>query len=580
MKKVLVDEKKSLLLILALYLITFILTYGRMGSLTVDCGREAYIPYAIMQNKVLYKDIFCIYGPFPYLFNAFFYKIIGANLNVLYFIGGIFGLIYTIGVYLCSREFLSKSISLCISALIIYSVIFDSSIFNFIFPYSYAIVFASTCAIWILYFLLKYVQTKNIKFIHYCMFLWGVICVSKIEFIPVILIILAVFYLYEKENKKEFLKSILYALIIPAITYFVLFTQGLSISDLMKNSFYVKEMVKTQSFDYFYSRYSVLSFSLKNFLINTKGLISTFFVSALYFYLTLFAIRKRKKLLKYSLITVMVIFCYVVFFMQETIPQMIFATLPYICAVALIIYLIKFLQIKDYKNNKYTRKLVLLSFALICSIKNFHALLLGFYGSYSFAPLLICLTLFIKEYLSNNALYNTKKQYEGVLCAYLIILALVFANQLTISLLIKNVNLKSSFGLIKAPVTLVQPFKEALEYLNLHAENQKSLLVMPEGIMLNFLSGKEHEFYQTSFIPLDFDTFKEDNIINEIKLKKPQFIAFTNRETDEYGQNYICKDYGVKTCKYVVKNYSLEAVFGEKFRIYLFKNKELEDEKE
>ena len=93
MKKVLVDEKKSLLLILALYLITFILTYGRMGSLTVDCGREAYIPYAIMQNKVLYKDIFCIYGPFPYLFNAFFYKIIGANLNVLYFIGGIFGLI-------------------------------------------------------------------------------------------------------------------------------------------------------------------------------------------------------------------------------------------------------------------------------------------------------------------------------------------------------------------------------------------------------------------------------------------------------------------------------------------------------
>lgn len=167
-----------------------------------------------------------------------------------------------------------------------------------------------------------------------------------------------------------------------------------------------------------------------------------------------------------------------------------------------------------------------------------------------------------------------------MLCAYLIILALVFANQLTISLLIKNVNLKSSFGLIKAPVTLVQPFKEALEYLNLHAKNQKSLLVMPEGIMLNFLSGKEHEFYQTSFIPLDFDTFKEDNIINEIKLKKPQFIAFTNRETDEYGQNYICKDYGVKTCKYVVKNYSLEAAFGEKFRIYLFKNKELEDEKE
>lgn len=276
----------------------------------------------------------------------------------------------------------------------------------------------------------------------------------------------------------------------------------------------------------------------------------------------------------------MVIFCYVVFFMQETIPQMIFTTLPYICTFALIVYLTKYIQIKDYKSNENIRKILLFSFALICSIKNFHALLLGFYGSYSFAPLLICLTLLIKEFLSNNALYNTKKQYEGVLCVYLAILTLVFANQLAISLLNKNINIKTNFGTIKAPESLAQPFGETLNYLKLHTDDKESMLVIPEGIILNFLSGKSHDFYQTSLIPLDFDTFKEDNIIEEIQTKKPPYIVFTSRTTQEYGKDYICKDYGSKTCKYVIKNYSLEAAFGEKFRIYIFKHKELENEKE
>ena len=83
MKNALIKEKIPLIIILGLYLISFIITWGHCGDLILDCGREAYIPYAIAHGKALYRDIFCIYGPFPYLFNTFFYKIFGANLAIL-----------------------------------------------------------------------------------------------------------------------------------------------------------------------------------------------------------------------------------------------------------------------------------------------------------------------------------------------------------------------------------------------------------------------------------------------------------------------------------------------------------------
>lgn len=582
MKNTFKQEKIPLIIIFTVYLITFIATYGCCGDLFIDCGREAYIPFAITQGKLLYKDIFCIYGPFPYLFIAFFYKVFITNLNITYLIGGIFGTLYILGVYFCSREFLSKSISTCISLLIVFSVIFDPSIFNFIFPYSYSMVFAATFSIWIFYFLIKFIQTKNSNYMHYCAILWGAICVSKIDFLPVIIAIGAVFIIFEENKKREFVKFILYTLIVPSVTYLILFTQGVNISDIAKNSYYVSKMMNTDAFFYFYKNLSVLFFSLKNFIENIKNLTFVTIISFLFFSVALFAIRRRNKIIKYGLLGFIIIFTFYIFALQQVMLQMLFATFPYICAIIFIILLSKYLRAKEFRNTKNIIILLLFSFALLSSLKNFHSLLLSFYGAYSFALLLICIIYIINELLKNNAIYNTKKQYELILCIFISIFILLFATQTVQYTITDNMKITTQYGTIKSNNDLGQPFKETLQYINQHAKTNDTIMVLPESIIINFLTGKTSDFYQTSFIPLDFETFSEDNIIKEINAKKPEFIIFTNRKTNEYGKSYICKDYGVDTCKYVVKNYSPEAAFGEKFRIYIFKikNEEITNEKE
>ena len=82
-----IKRNKNLLLLIFLSIICLFLSIGHYANIYIDVGREMYYPLEIIRGKVLYKDIFCIYGPLSYLINAFFYKILGAKLDTLYFLG-------------------------------------------------------------------------------------------------------------------------------------------------------------------------------------------------------------------------------------------------------------------------------------------------------------------------------------------------------------------------------------------------------------------------------------------------------------------------------------------------------------
>ena len=580
MKNILIKEKTPLLIILFLYILSYIVSYAHWGDIIIDCGREVYVPYAITQGKVLYKDIFCIYGPFPYLFNAFFLKILPFKLNTYYAIGAMFGLSYILGVYLCARNFLSKLVSMAMCALVMYAVVLDNFIFNYILPYSYAIVFASVFSIWILYFLINYAKTKNANYLYYSAILWGGICASKIEFIPVIIPIAVLYLLLEKDKLRVFFKFVVYSLIIPFISYLVLFCQGLAISDLIKNAKYLAEMLNADTLKHFYGNFCVSGFNLEVFISNLKNTISLIFTGAIFFVLIFLALKRKKHALKYSLIVIVSLFYFAILMFQGIHPQIIFSMLPYICTIIFIAKLVRFIRGKEYKSIESIATLILFLFAIATSLKSYHSLQLGFYGTYSFAPLLICVILFLKELLEMEFIYSTKRQCDQAIFTFLIVLTLVFANIFALQIIKEDSSVKTKFGTVKMEKQNALALSEAISYLAEHSRKDDSLLVLPEGIMINYLTQKSWDFYQTSFIPLDFETFGEDNIIKEVTNKKPDFIMFIKRDTSEYGKEYICKDYGIKTCKYIAQYYSFEGAFGEKFRVFLFKQKDIEYDEE
>lgn len=91
--KRLLETNKYLILLIVLALCAAAIFTGHYGNILLDVGREVYYPQQILSGKVLYKDLFNIYGPFSYLVNALLFKFFGTKLSVL----------YTSGV-LCAQE--------------------------------------------------------------------------------------------------------------------------------------------------------------------------------------------------------------------------------------------------------------------------------------------------------------------------------------------------------------------------------------------------------------------------------------------------------------------------------------------
>ena len=152
MKKINTDLKYLIWLWIILIL-AIIPTYAHHGNLLIDCGREAYYPTQVLLGKVLYKDIFNIYGPFAYMLNALLFKVFSVNLNVLYLAGCTSAFLIVSLTYLISKQFLSRFLSLTIGVFTILIGVLNTNLFNFIFPYSYGMLYgivAFLISIWLL----------------------------------------------------------------------------------------------------------------------------------------------------------------------------------------------------------------------------------------------------------------------------------------------------------------------------------------------------------------------------------------------------------------------------------------------
>ncbi len=113
------------------------LTWGAWGSLTVDCGHEMYVPAMLARGKMLYRDVWFLYGPAAPYFNSYLFRIFGERLNVLYWAGLLTLLATAMFLYLAGMRLSSRLAGWTAAALLLLES-FEPSIFCFPLPYSYS----------------------------------------------------------------------------------------------------------------------------------------------------------------------------------------------------------------------------------------------------------------------------------------------------------------------------------------------------------------------------------------------------------------------------------------------------------
>jgi len=135
-------------------------TWATWGNLTVDCGREMYVPAVLAEGKTLYRDVYYPYLPAaPYL-NSVLFRAFGTNLNVLYWAGSLAALGCAFLLFLTGTALGSPLAGWTAGAVVILES-FQSWIFCFPLAYSYASVYGCLSACLFLWLVVRAAQSSG-----------------------------------------------------------------------------------------------------------------------------------------------------------------------------------------------------------------------------------------------------------------------------------------------------------------------------------------------------------------------------------------------------------------------------------
>lgn len=528
MKKIFSTNKNNLIFITVLFLFFSVLFFGKLGNPLIDVQREFYIPFQMNNGEILLKDILLIYGFFGYFINSLILKICD-NFNLLQGLAHILSYFIAISFYLIVKNYVRKKIALIFTIFLITVSIFSNSTFCFVNPYSYS-------TLWAIFgsYLLFFFMRKN-KIALSFLFL-GLIFVSKLEFFFPFLILL-IYYL--KTKKLSFKKKISFFFAFPLINLIYFLSLKVQFVDFVQNFYTLKIMSKSNAIKALYENLGVY-FNFEYFLFSLK--ITFFFI--LFSFISYFLFKKNFKCVSILVFSLYLFFCQL---------DMNFNLIFFVNLILLLIL---------SKKNKLSFEILIFNlFSMILCLKGAFKLGNVGYSNFGFVPLMFAI------YLNLIKIENKKYMIKWLnSCIILIIIAMSLNNILTFR---PKQSLKTNKGILYLQDKEI--FSQTLNFLENNLKKDETLIVLPEGQIFNYLTGKNWNFRNSTFTPLDFDTFNSTYLIENLKQKEITYIVFYPRNFSDYKKIGICYDFGVDFCKYIMDNYYKVKNFGQNREVIIMK---------
>jgi len=85
----------------------------------------------------------------------------------------------------------------------------------------------------------------------------------------------------------------------------------------------------------------------------------------------------------------------------------------------------------------------------------------------------------------------------------------------------------------------------------------QTLAVIPEGVMVNYLSRRANPTPYINFMPPELIVFGEDRIVDAYRSSPPDFVVVTNRGASDYGYRLLGHDYGQEIGQWLEESYRL-----------------------
>lgn len=546
-------------------------------DLVKDFGIELYIPWRITEGDILYRDIlYYQQGPLPFYWNALWFYLFGASVNTLIIVNFIL-----LVLLVCLLEIWLKNISNTFTTTIAvmffignfaFSRYVEFGNYNYLAPYAQGATHGLILSIAALLCLKKWTDQQKGGWLFGAGILVGLTTLTKLE-LAVSLMIASGIYLVSsfiarrlvfKEMVKNFFVFI-GGLVVPPIFTTISFSIALPFKTAVWSIFNQwvaiwDGRVAETSKSFFYRHSSGLDNVSGNLLKlgDWTWLYINFILIGLALSLVLSEI-KNKKLIVYPLTA---IFSFLIAY-SSVAPMTWFSIvrpLPLVLASALIILVLKGLRRKDFlRSDRYPLYLASFSFAGAMLIKLGLATRIYNYGFILTMPaFLLAIVLFIywlPKYLNR---YGAGDIIKIMVLSVLVVISLRYFSVSQRNYGDKNFECcLTSKDRIMTSEMWGPTIENSLRELNNRLKPDQTFVVVPEGIILNYMLRHRNSIPYIHFVPTMFINNKESDIIDSLSKHPPDLVVFLHSDTSEFGVPFFGKDYGQTLYDWINKHYRI-----------------------
>jgi hypothetical protein len=479
------------------------------------------------------RDYYLLVPPASYQINAFLLTFFGERISVLLAAGAINGLIFVLLLYKALLHGVSKFEAWVITISTILISVFNCSIFNFVFPYTFAMPYASSAFLGSLVCMLTFIDTKRLRHLLLASLFYGLSISLKHEFILFGLILLITPILVKFKSKNWLLKSLLLAALPMSASLIALTASGVEFAHWINFFEWFKNFINSPLLKAFYRRVGVYSIDpLVKYIYHTS--LFFFVYAAAVCVWTYAGAPKFSQTARRTSYSFLFILCLLLPWHDGNTG---FLWLG-IIALAISLTAILLSLLKEHKDGRLTKLCILILSFCLAGTKTATAPAVGLYGSifwpYYWGAIGVSLTILYRLYpvdilnrLSRGTFFLllassiSLSNYRNLT---LINIADKQINSSNTTNSLKNRDIRDSIENVFVPQTDYESLSPIFSIINHYRDGNSQLLVAPEGSLINFILRMPGFYGIHNLMPTFFLSFKPGEILNLFKSKPPHFI--------------------------------------------------------
>jgi 4-amino-4-deoxy-L-arabinose transferase-like glycosyltransferase len=553
-------------------------TWGKWPDVLVDFGRELYVAWQIAAGKVLYRDLAYVQGPLsPYL-NAFWFTLFGASIRTLVFanlallafsVCLLYRLLAEIGGRFSAT--VAGLVFLTLFAFVQYGVIGN---YNYICPYRHETTHGMLLSLGALACFAAYLRISKTWTVAGAGFCTGLLALTKGEFLVAeASALFCGFFLlawFERTTARQLLRTVstfLAAAIVPPLLAFCLLALAMPATEALRGVFgswpaTFNEAFRSSPFIQRGMGTENMAASLKAILDWSLGYVLVLLPAA-GIGLWLRTRRWHRPVVAAGMSLLLWLELQTHFFHWREVLR----PLPLLMVGLALVSLTRLVQQRAdaHQSRRLILRLALIVFAgVLLGRMTLNARLYHYGFVYAMPATMLLVTAlvgWVPNWIDRRGGFGWA--FRGVALVLLLTVGSWYLNAARGRLAAKTVQVASGANAFLADKR-GEVVNETLATIRQQSSPQDTLLVLPEGVMLSFLSSHTNPTRFVDFVPTEFFYYGEDRLLAAVAAHPPDYVALVQSDTSEFGYRFFGQDYGQRLMEWVRSRYHEVALAGQR----------------